>query len=189
VAWRLKPPRRTVIRHSVRFIDTLPSVRWLTFIVFAYLMLGLQTGLGALADVGPAWVNFPLIAAVFIAVNARRDPALIACFVLGLLHDLLGESSLGVYALAYCLVAWLIEGTDRALSPDHPFTHFVMTLFGGGVTAVVVYLQGHLALSDAVQPVPFWPLLATAFYSACVAVPALWAVGKFRKRFKFRRQS
>jgi rod shape-determining protein MreD len=159
-------------------------VRWFTFIVLAYFMLGLQIGLGGIAQIGSGQINFVLIAATFIAINARRDPALIACFTLGFLHDLVGVAPLGTYALAYSMIAWLVEGTDRALSPEHPFTHWVVTLFGGVVTAILVYVHGHVASYGVATPL--WPGLLGAFYSALAAVPVLWALGKFRKRFRFR---
>ena len=102
------------IRHLVILPDTFAFVRWLTFILFAYLMLGLQIGLGGLAGVKSAQINFPLIAAVFISINARRDPALVACFVLGLFATagtwLLGPS--GPHNPMFLLpwIAWCLAG-------------------------------------------------------------------------------
>jgi rod shape-determining protein MreD len=156
-------------------------MRWLPFVVLAYVMLGLQIGLGGIAQLGSGSVNFVLIAAVFIAINAPRDPALIACFTLGLLHDIVGIGPIGTYTLAYSLVALLMAGTDRALSIDHPMTHFFVTLFGGVVVAIVVF-----GVSLRWERLPFWPNLLTAFYSALFSLPVLWGLTKLRKSFRFR---
>ncbi len=159
-------------------------MRWLPFVVLAYVMLGLQIGLGGIAQLGPGSVNFVLIAAVFIAINAPRNPAVIACFSLGLLHDIVGIGPIGQYAFAYSLLTLLMAGTDRALSIDHPLTHFFVTLFGGVVVAIVVYIVS--LRWNWSTPLPFWPNLVTAFYSAVLSLPVLWALTRLRKSFRFR---
>jgi rod shape-determining protein MreD len=157
-------------------------LRWLHFILLAYVMLGLQIGLGAFAEMGGGRVNFVLIAAVFIAINAQRDPAVIACFALGLLHDVVGVGPIGQYALAYCCVALLVSGGERSLSVEHPFTHGLVTLFGGVVVATIVLLISwwhgvRTSLADE---------LLTALFSALMAVPAMWVLTKLRRSFRFR---
>ncbi len=157
-------------------------MRWLNFILLAYVMLGLQVGLGGFAPTGSSAINFVLIAAVFISINAQRDPALIACFALGLLHDLIGVGPIGMYALAYSCVALLVAGADRSMSVDHPFTHFFVTLFGGVVVGIVVkIINSWHDISTSL-----WTDLLTAFYTAMLAVPILWGLNKMRKSFRFR---
>jgi rod shape-determining protein MreD len=153
-------------------------LRWLSFILLAYVMLGLQIGLHAFAP-----VNFVLIAVVFIVINATREPAVIACFILGVLHDLVvGVGPIGMYALAYCGVALLAAGEERSIASDHPATHFVVTLFSGIVVAIIVKIVaawhgiGTSLLTD----------LLTAFYTAIAAVVVLYVLGKLRKKFRFR---
>lgn len=158
-------------------------MRWLPFILLAYVMLGLQIGLGGLPRAGA--VNFVLIAAVFLSLNATRAAAVPACFGLGLLQDLAGIGPIGTFALTYSIVALLVAGTDRALSAEHPLTHFLITLAGGVVTAMVIWLHGNLARHGV--PMPIGPGLVSAFYSAVVAMPALWALNRMRRRFRFRR--
>ena len=158
-------------------------MRWLPFILLAYVMLGLQIGLGGLPRAGA--VNFVLIAAVFLSLNATRSVAVPACFGLGLLQDIAGIGPIGTYALTYSLVALMVAGTDRALSAEHPITHFVITLAGGVVTAIVLWLHGNLARYGVASPMG--PGLVSAFYSAVVAMPALWALNRMRKTFRFRR--
>lgn len=157
-------------------------MRWLPFILLAYVMLGLQIGLGGLPRAGA--VNFVLIAAVFLSLNATRSVAVPACFGLGLLQDLAGIGPIGTFALIYSIVAMLIAGTDRALSAEHPLTHFVITLAGGVVTAIVLWLHGKVAKYGV--PMPLGPGLVSAFYSAVVAMPALWVLNRMRRYFRFR---
>ena len=159
-------------------------MRWLPLAVLAYLMVSLQLGLGGLLQWHGGGINFVLIAAAFVALNARRDIAVPACFALGLLHDLIGTGPVGTFALAYAIVALLIAGTDRALSVEHPFTHFIVTLFAGVVVAVVVYFQGRWAKFGV--PVNFWPNLIGAFYTTLIALPAMWMLNRFRRAFRFR---
>ncbi|MGC4030662.1 MAG: rod shape-determining protein MreD [Tepidisphaeraceae bacterium] len=160
-------------------------MRWLPFILLAYVMLGLQIGLGGIGRV--SGVNWVLIAAVFIAMNATRSAAVPACFVLGLLHDFTGIGPIGTYALAYSLVAMLIAGTDRALSADHPFSHFVITLLAGLLMAIVLWLHGLLARFGDRPSTYLTTGLVSAFYTAIAALPALWLLNKLRRRFRFRR--
>lgn len=157
-------------------------MRWLPFILLAYVMLGLQIGLGGLPRAGA--VNFVLIAAVFLSLNATRSVAVPACFGLGLLQDLAGIGPIGTFALIYSIVALLVAGTDRALSAEHPLTHFVITLAGGIVTAIVLWLHGKVAKYGVSMPMA--PGLVSAFYSAVVAMPALWVLNRMRRYFRFR---
>jgi len=157
-------------------------LRWINFILLAYVMLGLQIGLSEFVGTGSSGVNFVLIAATFIAINAQRDPALIACFALGLLHDLVGVGPIGTYALGYSCLALLVAGSERSLSVEHPFTHFIITLFGGVVVAVIASIVNWWHNIDAM----LMSRLLTAFYSALLAVPVLWGLSKLRRSFRFR---
>jgi rod shape-determining protein MreD len=159
-------------------------VRPLPFFVLAYLALGLQMGLGGVAQVSGGPLNLVLIAVAFIAINARQHAAVVGCFALGLLQDIVGTSPLGGYALAYTLIAFLMAGTDRALNVEHAWTHFVVTFLGGIVTAIVLWLQGRLALHG--QLVPLWPNIAGAFYTSILAIFVLRWLTRLRKRFRFK---
>ncbi|MBC7784637.1 MAG: rod shape-determining protein MreD [Burkholderiales bacterium] len=159
-------------------------MRWFSFVILAYVMLGLQIGLGGIAQFGSGQINFVLIAATFIAINAHRDPAMIGCFTLGLLQDIVGLGPIGTYALAYTTMAMLMAGTDRALAVEHPFTHFLVTLFGGLVVALILWLHGKIAAHGV--PVPMTALLLGTFYTALLSLPVLWVLTKVRKSFRFR---
>ncbi len=141
-------------------------------------MLGLQVGLYAFVP-----INFVLISAVFIVINATREPAVIACFVLGVLQDLVvGTGPIGQYALAYCCVALLVAGDERAIASDHPATHFLVTLFGGVVVAIVLKV---IAVWHGIGTSILTDLLS-GFYTSIAAVIVLYVLSKLRKKFRFR---
>lgn len=180
-------------------------MRWLTYFILAYVALGLQVGLGQYVSYQGATPNFALIAAVFIAINAPRDMALLGCFGMGLMHDLLTHQPPGLFALAYGLVGLMATGSQQVVYRDHPLTHFAVTLAGGVVVAVVVLLNGWIQPPGAAESV--WvggggsvpaaqvalravrPSPAAEFtravYTAVLAPAVLWVLTRMRRGFAF----
>ncbi len=117
-------------------------MRWLAYFILAYLALGVQVGLGPYVSYQGATPNLVLLAALFIAINAPRNVALLGCFGMGLMHDLLTQQTPGVFALSYGLVGMMAAGTHQVVYKDHPLTHFSMALAAAVVVAVVVLLNG-----------------------------------------------
>ena len=117
-------------------------MRWFAYFILAYLALGLQVGLGSSISYGGVTPNLVLIAGIFIAMNAPRDAALLGCFGMGVLHDLLTHQPPGLFALGYGLVGLLVAGSNQVVYREHPLTHFTFALIGGIVVAVVVLLHG-----------------------------------------------
>lgn len=152
-------------------------MRWISFILMAYMMLGLQIGLYPFVP-----VNFVLIASVFLALNAPRQVAVPACFILGLLHDLVGIGPLGMYATAYSVVALLTASDQHAIASDHPISHFLVTLFSGCIVGLITKLVdawrdiGTSLLND----------MLTGFYTALASVVVLHLMTKVKRKFRFR---
>jgi rod shape-determining protein MreD len=148
-------------------------MRWPAFAILAYLIIAIQIGLGGFINFGSASPDLILPIAVFIAINARREDALIACFILGLLHDLFTPQPAGLYAFSYGLVGLFVVGARPAVYRDHPLTHFFVTLAGALVTGAVILLNEwaypilHHAI-DAPKP-SISRILASAVYSALLA--------------------
>jgi rod shape-determining protein MreD len=117
-------------------------MRWFAYFILAYLALGLQVGLGSYISYGGVTPNLVLIAGIFIAMNAPRDAALLGCFGMGVMHDLLTHQPPGLFALAYGLVGLMVAGSNQVVYREHPLTHFMFALVGGIVVAVVVLLHG-----------------------------------------------
>jgi rod shape-determining protein MreD len=172
-------------------------MRWLPFFILAYVILGLQLGVGEFVSWRGAQPNLVLVVAVFVAINAPRDAGLMAAFLLGLLQDLVSAQPPGLYALSYGLAALVVVGSKQLAYSDHPVTHFVLALGGGLVTAVVVYVHG-LVRPPGVPVTteggevlsPFRPglgmLLFAALYTAALAPLLFWLLGKFKPAFGFR---
>src|SRR5919204_178573 len=99
-------------------------MRWIACFFLAYLALGVQLGMGEFVRVRGATPSLVLIAVIFIAMNARRESALLACFVIGTLQDMTTLAPLGLYAFAYSLLGMFIVSTQEALASEHPVTHF-----------------------------------------------------------------
>src|SRR3954453_12422463 len=101
-------------------------MRWLPFFILAYVVLGVPGGIGSFVRLKGAELNLGLIAAVFVAANAPREPALLGAFFIGLFQDLLSLQPLGLYALSYGLVGLLVITARQVAYGDHPLTHFVL---------------------------------------------------------------
>src|SRR5215212_2628538 len=66
--------------------DGADEVRGISYVILAYVALGAQIGLSAFIRVGGAPPNLVLLAALFVALNAPKEPALLGCFGLGLIQ-------------------------------------------------------------------------------------------------------
>src|SRR5687767_2084225 len=106
-------------------------MRWWSFTILAYVAVAVQLGLGGYVNWGSVSPNLVLPVAVFIAVNAKRESALLAVFALGLLQDLFTQSPLGVYALGYALVAMVASSKSAAVNRDHWLSHLALTFVAG----------------------------------------------------------
>src|ERR671913_1284868 len=117
-------------------------MRWFAYFILAYFAIALQIGLAPYVRYNNAAPNLVLLAAVFIALNAPRDAALLGCFCLGVLQDLVTQQPPGLFALSYGVVAMFVVSTHHDVYREHPLTHFSMALIGGLVTAGVLLLHG-----------------------------------------------
>ncbi len=156
-------------------------MRFFSWFILAYLVLGVQSGLGSMARWGQAAPNLVLIAAVFIAINAPREAALLGCYGLGLMQDFLTQSPLGTYALGYGLVGMFVVSTQAVVYREHPLTHFSLVLAGGCICGMVLFAQGWLHPPR----LPAKTLFITALYSAVLAPLLLGALQKMRRLFAF----
>jgi len=160
-------------------------MRWLSFFILAYIALGLDAGLARAIEWKAAPPDFVLLAAVFIALCAPHDTALLACFILGALHDLTGLGTLGLLAFSYGIAAVFIVSIQQAVNRQHPLAHFVLTGIAGMIVAVIVSLHGWIRPPlPGVHP-PVMPLFYSAIYSAILAPFVLAALQKIRGVFHF----
>jgi rod shape-determining protein MreD len=156
-------------------------MRWPTVILLGYLAIGVQLGSGEYLRVGDARPDLVLLVVIFIAINAPRESALLACFAFGLVQDFVTISPIGLYALSYSLVGMFVVSTQELVYRAHPVTHvtlgFVGTLLWAAVVLVHGWIRGpRVAVTD---------LLATALYTAVAAPIVLGALNLCRRPFAF----
>ncbi|MDP9173387.1 MAG: rod shape-determining protein MreD [Planctomycetota bacterium] len=171
-------------------------MRWISFFILAYVVLGLQTGISAAMQWRGSGPNLVLLAVVFIAINAPRDVALLGSFILGAMQDLCTQGTMGLYALSYGLVAMFVVTAQQAVYREHPLTHFSMTLIAGLMTAGVLYIHdwlrppGAARVTDAGQHLaavryPLLPMIYTAVYTALLGVVVLGLLQRSKRVFQF----
>jgi rod shape-determining protein MreD len=172
-------------------------MRWFSFFILAYLILGLQAGVGTAMQWNGARPNRVLLAVIFICMNAPRDLALLASFILGALQDLTSQGTIGLYCFSYGLVGMFIVAVHQAVYREHPLTHVVLALIGGLITAVVLALHGwihppppsRIIITQGpamASPRPeLLPLFISAIYTAILAPLVLGALQRIRSVFQF----
>ena len=101
-------------------------MRWLAYVILAYIAIAVQIGLGPYVRYRGAQPNLVLLAAVFIALNAPRDAALLGCFCMGVLQDLVTQQPPGLFALSYGLTAMVAVSVHQVVYREHPLTHFLV---------------------------------------------------------------
>jgi rod shape-determining protein MreD len=159
-------------------------MRWITLFILAYLTLGIQMGMGEFVRVWGAGPSLVLIAVIFIAMNAKRDAALLACFVIGAMQDLTTLTPLGLYALGYSIVGMFVVSTQELLHRAHPVTHFSLALVGGLLLGAVLFLHGALRGPSVPLALLFW----SALYTAVLAPVVLALLNRIKKIFAFSRR-
>jgi rod shape-determining protein MreD len=170
-------------------------MRPLGYFILAYITLGLQAGIARAMQWNTAVPNFVLLAVIFIALNAPRDTALLACFGLGAMQDLTSGGTMGLFAFSYGLIALFIAAIQQAVYRRHPATHFMLALMMGIVLAVILAIHGWLRPPESTritagQPLsvvrtPVTPLFYGAVYSAILAPFLLGGLQQIIRVFRF----
>ncbi len=160
-------------------------MRLLPYILLAYIALGVQSGLGVLWTEGGSSPNLVLIAAIFIATHATRSAALLGCFCMGLMQDLLTLQPLGLYAFSYGLIALMLIGSQPALKRANALVHILTALFSATVVMLIVLIN-QFFLTPAGEPHPgAWPMFKGVLLTTLLAPLLLWLLHKTRKAFVF----
>jgi rod shape-determining protein MreD len=176
--------RRVFTAASFHFPFSIPDMRWFSWFILAYLAVGLQLGLEDFVSVRGGRPNFVLLAVIFIAANAPREPALLGCLGIGAMLDMTTLQPLGLYALSCALVAMLVVRMQEYIPSEHPLGHILLALLGGLVASAVVILHGRLRGPH----VPAAELLAGTVYTAALAPLALGGLQRIKRAFAFSRR-
>ena len=165
-------------------------MRWLNFFILIYVTLGIQIGLGGYSNIGQAQPNFVLLVGVFVAMNAPRDAALLGCFLLGFVQDLLTTSPLGLYALETSLVGLLVVSTQEIVYREHFLTHMFLGFVGALLAAIItlihsgIYPYFHAGVRSPRPTVG--GLIGGALYTGLLAPIVIGILQRLRKLFGFR---
>ena len=116
-------------------------MRWPAYFLLAYVVLGVQLGVGPFAAVRGVGPDLVLLVVIFVALNAPLAEALVGGLLLGAMQDLVTLQPLGLFALAYGAVAWTVSRSAEHVRRGHPLTHLAFGLLGGGITGTVVVVH------------------------------------------------
>ena len=175
-------------------------MRWFAYFILAYFAIALQIGLAPFLQYRNAAPNLVLLAAVFIALNAPRDAALLGCFCLGVLQDLVTQQQPGLFALAYGLTGMIVFAAHNVVYREHPLTHFTLALIGGVLTTAVLLAHGwihppspRVAAAGGAPALPAIRLspsteFTRAAYTAVLAPVVLGLLQRVKKVFAFQPQ-
>jgi rod shape-determining protein MreD len=159
-------------------------MRWLAFFILAYICLGLNAGLARAMEWRSATPDFILLAAVFIAISAPHDTALLACFILGFLHDLSGEGTLGLLAFSYGIAAIFLVAGHHAVNRRNLVAQAALAAMAGFLIAIVVTIHNWLR---APMHIPASPMFLSAVYSGILAPVLIPILLRMQRLFRFQR--
>jgi rod shape-determining protein MreD len=158
-------------------------MRWLACFILAYLAIGIQIGADPYFRFRGAMPDLILIAVIFIALNARRESALLGCMLIGVMTDLVTGASFGLYTLAYSLVAMFVVSLQEIVYREHPLTHLLLPFFGSLLVAMVVVVYGLIHGERGVQT-PM-TLFTSALYTAALGPILLGILQRMKRVFAF----
>jgi rod shape-determining protein MreD len=159
-------------------------MRFVPYFILAYIALGMQVGLSGYIRVESVPPNLVLLAALFIALNAPKEAALLGCFGLGLMQDLLTQQTMGIYALSYGLVAMFIISTQQLVYREHPLTHVSIALSASIICAVVMILHDLFRMSPD-ERTSLSTLVYASLYTTVLSPIVLGVMQKLRRAFGF----
>ncbi len=118
-------------------------MRWIPFLILAYVMLGVQLGVGAFVSFRGVSPNLLLLVVIFISLHARREEAMLGSFLLGAIQDLVSIQPIGLFAFSYGLVAVLVCWSVESVRRTHPLTHLSLTFIGGSIMGMVLIVHDY----------------------------------------------
>lgn len=125
--------------------------------------------------VAPALVTLVLIA---VAPEVESEYLLLIGFTAGILMDLIGSGTLGLWAMTLTAVAYATSRLKRRFS-DGP-AYVIGIVFGLTVASQLLYvLLGTLFGQGTLdEPGVFWKILLPGVWNLILAVPVFWVLGK-----------
>jgi rod shape-determining protein MreD len=144
-------------------------LRWIVFFIFAYLILGVQLGMGSFVAYRGVSPDLLLILVIFISLNAPREQALLGSFILGALQDLIAVQPLGLFAFSYGLVSLLVVFTAESVRRKHVLTHLSFTFCGGVLLGMLLIVHDYFRPASPVQHLGPRVVLVMVIYTTMLA--------------------
>ena len=174
-------------------------MRWLSFFILAYLVLGVQLGIGAFVQVYGAGPNLPLLAVVFVALNAPAATAALAGVAMGLMQDVATAGPLGLFAFGYGLAAAAIARAAEFVRRGHPLTQTAMTLGSGLGVGMLLLVHERVRPTDgsatpgvvvgSLARVSAGTVGVSTLYTTLLAPIGVGLLQRFQKAFAFARRN
>ena len=171
-------------------------MRWPVYFLILYVMLGLQVGLGDLAQFKGVGPNLVLLMVVFISLSAPREEALLGAVILGLMQDLVSLQPLGLFAVSYGAVAYIVTAVAPLASHRHPLTHVAMTFVGACLTGLLLILHDRIhpiaaavnVEGETLRAVRVGPRVAAVMivYTTLLSPVVIWLLQRTETWFDFR---
>lgn len=174
-------------------------MRWPLYFLITYIMLGIQIGLGDLIQFRGVGPDLVLLMVVFISLSAPRAEALLGSVILGLMQDLLSLQPMGLFAVSYGAVAYVVTYIAPMADRRHPLTHLAMTFLGASLTGILLILHDRIhPLAPAIaqngevlRAIRVGPHVAMVMivYTTLLSPVVIWWLQRIEPWFNFQRET
>ncbi len=161
-------------------------MRWVAFGILLYVAAVLQTAVVPFVAVHGIRPNLLVILAVYYALGARSQDAMLACWTIGLVTDLAshsvgGHSNVGLHALALGLIAVGIVRVREYTFRNSVVTHLVFTFGSTLLLSLATGVHVFWIRDDWSRPGGlFWSAMYTAIYTSVLAPYGHWCLHRSR---------
>jgi rod shape-determining protein MreD len=163
-------------------------MNWFTFAFVAYLVIGVQLGLGGVLGAGAWMPSMPLVLVLFMSLHAPQRYALLTALLVGLGHDLISAQGLGTYVFIYGVIAIIVLQLRLLLYRQHPLTHVMLGLTMGLLVGLMLGVRNTLRgwLGQDVPTTGIGDSIRTMLSTTVLAPAMIYLLRKMRRRFAFR---
>ena len=162
-------------------------MRWVVAIILAYLAAVLQSTVVRYISLGGVGPDLFVILAVVYLLRAKRDDALIVSWVIGLTKDLSSSGPMGLYAIAFGVMAVVVVRLRELVLAEQVSTQVIVTFAAVLMTEWMALLLAWVfgAAERFLWREFFWHFFFVAVYSAVLAPPVHWLARRGRSVLGF----
>jgi len=147
-------------------------MRWIGFVVVAAVVVTMQASLAPWLAIGHVRPDGCLVFVVFLGLRVRGGDAGIGAFFLGLAGDLMSIERIGLLAVSYMLIAFLVSMVKEFLFRQRLATFVLVTLVAGVILRLTWLLYRHVLYDpgERLATALINDVLGGAIYSALLAI-------------------